>query len=129
MKKNLAIILTVLLSFALFAGCNTDSDGDEAGSRLTGAEAQVLVQAWLDEHPDMATPYEPTTIAGMSDELYSYDGEEYYFFELSGYDWLDILVHPGTGDMLCIATENSDEPAEPVIEPLADYYDRYYAGK
>jgi hypothetical protein len=55
-----------------------------------------------------------------------HNGEEYYFFSLNGYYWLDILVHGKTGWLLCRQTEESDEPVDPVIEPLDVYYNRYF---
>ena len=93
---------------------------------LTETEAWELVEQWLEEHPEMATPYEPTTIAEIAEEMYVYNDEEYYYFELNGTDWLDILLHPETEEMLLVVTEYADEPVEPTIEPIMDYYNRYY---
>lgn len=147
MKRILILLLVVLLAFAMLIGCSDkngqdqdnggqdSNNGDqlvenggqqEENDGLTEDQARELAQAWLDDHPEMATPYEPTTIAGVDEEMYSYEGQEYYLVYLDGYYWLDILVHSETGEMLCIVTEDSDEPVEPVIEPLEDYYNRYY---
>lgn len=137
-KKIIVLLLVILLSVTILTGCNTtfvkedeiivkeDEIVVKEEEGLTKTGAWDLVQQWLDEHPDMITPYEPTKIAGMDDEMYFYNSEQYYFFELSGYYWLDILVHSETGELLCIITEESDEPVEPVIEPLMDYYNRFY---
>lgn len=140
MKRILILLLVVLLAFAMLIGCS-DKNGQDPNNNgqvtenggqvteedlLTAEQAQEIAQAWLDDHPEMATPYEPTTIAGLDEEMYSYKGQEYYLVYLDGYYWLDILVHSETGEMLCIVTEDSDEPVEPVIEPLEDYYNRYY---
>lgn len=124
MKKITVLVFVLLLSIAMLAACG---QGDDQPMVMTDREAWDLVETWLEEHPEMATPYEPTTIASLEDEMYVYNGEEYYHFLLNGYYWVDILLHPETGEMLSVETEESDEPVEPVIEPLMDYYDRYYS--
>ena len=138
MKRKILFLISLLLMAAMLVSCKglpaepaeqTTPDAPSnigAVTSLTGAEAKEIAQAWLDEHPDMVTPYEPTTITGISDEMFVYDSDEYYCFNLGGYYWLDILVHSETGRLLCIQTEESDEPTDPVIEPLDDYYNRFY---
>ena len=94
--------------------------------QLTSTQAWELLEQWLEDHSDMTTPYENTTIAGLHDDMYVYKGEGYYLFNLNGYYWMEILVHHKTGELLCIVSEESDEPVEPVIEPLSDFYNRFY---
>jgi hypothetical protein len=76
--------------------------------------------------PRTSMPYAPTTIIGVSDVMFEYGGEEYYQVDLDGYYWVDILVHSTTGELLCAVEEESDEPVPPVVEPLNDYYNRFY---
>lgn len=91
---------------------------------LNGEDAYNIAKAWLNAHPAMATPYEPTTIKDASDVMFVHNGEEYYRFYLNGYYWLDILVNSKTGELLCTVHEESDEPAE--ILRLDDYYNKYF---
>ena len=145
MKKMIVFSLVVLLGLGLLSGCSKnepDRDADlDSGSDMAldqggaGREneewmsadrARDLVQVWLDEHPEMATPYEPTTIGDLYEEIYRYKEEPYYRFSLNGYYWVEILVHPVTGELLCLVTEEADEPVAPTIEILEDYYERYY---
>lgn len=93
---------------------------------LSHDDAYDIAKAWLDAHPAMATPYEPTTIREASDVMFVHNGEEYYSFYLNGYYWLDILVHSKTGELLCAVHEESDEQRPPEIEQLDDYYNRFY---
>ena len=60
--------------------------------------------------------------------MFEYRGEEYYRFYYNQMYWLDILVHNKTGKLLCIQTEDGENPGPPVIEPLDDYYNRYFGG-
>ena len=99
--------------------------------KLTIAEARGIAQAWLDAHPDMVTPYEPTTIRQdfylIEYAIEGYNDEAYYLFDLEGYYWLDILVNAKTGALLGLHTEESDDPDPPTsVEPLDDYYNRFY---
>lgn len=155
MKKILSLGLAILLGLTILVGCNkneTDQGGnqevdigsnlepdteeelleDEEEEWISEDQARAILQSWLDEHPEMVTPYEPTTIGEVFDELYIYNEDYYYHFPLAGYYWLDILVHTVTGELLCIQLEEADESEEleeRMIEPLDDYYENYYGSE
>lgn len=152
MRKIAVSIFVVLLGVFMFSGCSLNNsqvssmtteenqhkeerhgsnDTSKNSTRktkdqLTSTQAWELLEQWLEDHSDMTTPYENTTIAGLHDDMYVYKGEGYYLFNLNGYYWMEILVHHKTGELLCIVSEESDEPVEPVIEPLSDFYNRFY---
>ena len=113
----------------------TDSSGDSSVFRMVGGTGQGpsggngsgsssdddpynIVQTWLNNHPAM----------GASILFESYGGlyQEYYRVDLNDMYWISILVHRETGELFCLLTEDGPEPGPPVIEPLDDYYNRYW---
>jgi len=90
---------------------------------LTEAEARETAQAWLDNHPIK----EPNILENEYDNA-MIDGEEYYAFYIDSHEmyWFSILVHKETGALLCRVRSDGEFPEED-IEPLDDWYDRYYS--
>ena len=93
----------------------------EPPSLLAPDEARRIAQEWLYEHPIdyhyLGRGYEDATI----------DGEEYFEFFLDEpyMYWFSILVHKKTGEMLARTVSDGMDYYEE-IEPLDDWYNRYY---
>ena len=145
MKKTIMILLVLILilGISLFAGCrggnNEDSPAPDAGSitdsepaaddeaaadaGLNADEARGIAQAWLNEHPIR----EPN-ILERGHERGLFDGEEYFEFFLDSHEmyWFSILVNIQTGELLSRVVSDGEVSTEE-IEPLDDYYQRYFA--
>jgi hypothetical protein len=114
----------IIESYAITDGGGSAGQGASVGDGPVADpdEAYNIAQAWLDAHPDMGTG-----ISGGSGSLYTEeDGEEYYLFYLEEMHWLDLLVHGKTGNLYIKQYDDGEYPAPPVIEPLDDYYNRFY---
>ena len=125
--EPVTVLFTVTTDGNNYIG-NKNSSGTTPGSSGgTGSEpsnhddAYNIAQAWLDAHPAMGA-----TISGGSNDLYQANGEEYYMFYLGEMYWIDILVHSKTGALFGRQTEDGENPGPPVIEPLDDYYNRFF---
>lgn len=114
-----------IMSFVVRPDANMSGESGTIPSNYD--DAYNIAKAWLDAHPAMATPYEPTTIKEASDVMFVHNGKEYYRFYLNGYYWLDILVDSKTGELLCAVHEESDDPNPPEIIRLDDYYNKYFS--
>ena len=94
---------------------------------LTADEARNIAQTWLDEHPDVQFT---GAMPNCFDVEYSdmvVDDEDYYLFHLDNPEayWFSILVHTETGALLYRMMPDGEFPVEE-IEPLEDWYSRYY---
>ena len=144
MKKTIILLLAVILSLTLLAGCDgrknepipepiaateaqTDSPGEtdipnEPKTFLDAGEAREIAQAWLDDHPIK----EPNILESEYDSL-TVDGEEFYMFFPDSHEmyWFSILVHKETGELLSRTRSDGESPIEE-IEPLDDWYFRFF---
>ena len=133
-SKVIAALLALMLALAL-AACGggdgptgtaapeTTEPGTAAPARLTADEAREIYNAWLVDRAELSD----YTLSGAS-EAYEHDGEVYYLFhaeEMSLY-WYNILVHMETGELLFMMTPDGEDPIA-TVEPLEDWYNRYYA--
>ena len=91
---------------------------------LTAGEAKAAYDAWLDEHANLSS----YTLSGQTAEVYEYYGEQYYLFHTEDTltYWYNILVHPDTGELLIMVTSDGEE-SETEIEPLDNWYNRYFS--
>ena len=100
---------------------------EPAPTSLTSNEARTIAQKWLDEHPDVQLSSDnPNTLEYVCQNM-TFNGEEYYMFQLDDAKiyWFSILVHTETGSLLHRFTPDGEFPVEE-IEPLDDWYNRYY---
>ena len=94
---------------------------------LTADEARTVAQSWLNERPDVQFTGElPNTLDNEYLNI-TVDGEEYYLFILDNPEayWFSILVHTKTGALLNRFVSDGEFSLEE-IEPLEDWYNRYY---
>ena len=92
------------------------------GALLTALEAKELIYAWLADHPDV-TEFD---LDNYAYDIFGYNNEEFYRFHYSPKYYLDFLVNSKTGELWCRQITDGEFPDDPVIEPLEDYYNRYY---
>jgi hypothetical protein len=97
---------------------NKDHAGYEPS--LSVSDAREIYNVWLNNHAEMSE----YTIS-LDHEIYG-DGAYYWFqAENPEWYWYNILVDMETGELLFMMTPDGEDPA-PDIEPLDDYYNRYY---
>ena len=88
---------------------------------LSADDARAVYRTWLSRHGAMSA-----YTLGPHYDLYE-DGGYYYWFQAENPEWywFNILVHMDTGELLFMMTPDGEDP-EPEIEPLDDYFERYF---
>jgi hypothetical protein len=126
LKSDIEVIITLPITRASGTANQNENDGP-VSETLTANDAYGIAQTWLNIHPDMGI----TIVGWSSDNLHQADSEEYYKFDIGDIYgnymyWLNILVHNETGALFAMQTDDGENPGPPVIEPLDDYYNRYW---
>jgi hypothetical protein len=98
-----------------------NKDHAEYAPPLSANDARTIYNTWLGKHTEMSG-----YTLGSHYDTYA-DGAHYYWFHAENpqWYWYNILVYWNSGDLLFMMTPDGEDPT-PVIEPLDDYYDRYY---
>ncbi|MDR2713062.1 MAG: hypothetical protein LBB91_08115 [Clostridiales bacterium] len=126
------LVLIMLLTLAACWGKGPNVSEDEppeisTPAQLSADEARAIYNMWLDAHFADHEDISAYTLSKQSNEIYELGGEDHYLFhadEMSMY-WYNILVHMKTGELLIMITPDGEDQAID-IEPLDDWYDRYY---
>ena len=93
------------------------------GALLTEQEARAALSAWMDGvHPDM----EGYNLDRYSCDILGYNGVEFYRFYYYPMYFLEFLVNCKTGELWCRQISDGEFAEQPIVEPLEDYYNRYY---
>ena len=96
---------------------------DHAGYAPTFSanDARTIYSTWLSNHAEMSE-----YTLGLHYKIYE-DGAYYYWFQAENPEWywFNILADMETGELLFMMTPDGEDPT-PTIEPLDDYYNRYY---
>ena len=138
--KRLSLLLIVVLVFC--SACSnalpddsaappitdvTPPQNEHAVTLLTADEARDIAQTWLDERPEVLFSGESPNVLEHEARNMAVDGEDYYLFYLDNPEayWFSILVHTETGVLLHRFVSDGEFPEEE-IEPLDDWYNRYY---
>ena len=102
------------------AGSEADMTG-AADANITADEAWDIYHTWLSNHAKMSE-----YTLSLYYDIYE-DGAYYYWFcaENPEWYWYNILVDMETGELFFMMTPDGED-ATPLIEPLDDYYSRYY---
>ena len=142
--KKLSLLLIAVMLFCSACSNNTIQPqvNDEATPTIAPAsptpttpgspalspdEARSIAQTWLDKHPDIQFTGEMPNNFETESTIMAYDGEDYYLFYLDNPEayWFSVLVHIETGTLLYRMMPDGEFPEEE-IEPLEDWYNRYY---
>jgi len=107
----------------------TDMPDENVSEKLTADEAFLIYNIWLDDHFGGKSEIYSYTVNNLSNESYEYNGEDYYLFRADDDTmyWYNILAHKQTGELFMMMTSDGEEPVTE-IEPLDDWYERFYGG-
>ena len=96
---------------------------DHAGyaPALSANDARAVYNTWLGNHAGMSEYTLSLNYAIYEDGAYYY----WFFAENPEWYWYNILVDMETGGLLFMMTPDGEDTT-PTIEPMDDYYNRYY---
>jgi len=124
MKKLAILLFLFMLSIgASLTGWNQASAETHITTELLTAEqAREILQEWLDNHP-----FDRPAVLAFEHDEYSDGSAEYYHFSLDDMEryWLNFLVHKQTKSLYFMMISDGEE-AVIEIEPLDDWYNKYY---
>ena len=96
-----------------------------SSARLTVDDAIAAYNTWMAANYQ-GDDYSEYHLSRESYQRYLIFGEQYYYLNAEDYFkyWYNVLVHMDTGELLNIMTSDGMYP-ETIIEPLADWFDRW----
>ena len=141
MKKSIVLLLALILSITLLAGCDgiknepippptaatemkTDSPSathtpSATKTFLTIDEARAILQGWIDNHPfQLSSSLEPES----DDHVIAGVGYYRFYLGIERFGVAEILIHKVTGELFHLAS-----PDNTTFEPLDNWYDENHS--